>query len=222
MSSFLKYITLILLTSSCVMLGKHTIHSPQAENAQPIRTRHTHGGATKNSPPDICRLFIPRDSISIVVGAEHIYTKTNWGGLGIPILPAFLIPKIDNYKNKPNTLTVLLILETKDTVLVKTNDIKIQLQDTLLTPASTRLSYSIDSIVQVPENFELVENPEYYDDPFLIRYHSNLIYLDFPVTASSVQHFELKIGGLIINNRKLKIPNISFIKTKQRFTFVGP
>lgn len=85
-----------LLIGGCVFTGKDLIHSPKALGGNEIRLRHIHGGATKNSPPDIVGLkSLNDDSTSIFVSAKHIEEKKMWGGIGVPIFPIFFLPKID-------------------------------------------------------------------------------------------------------------------------------
>lgn len=106
----MKWILSIILTlslSGCSLLGTNMIHSPSADEGIPWKYRHVHGGATKNAPPDAIIIQVD-DSTRIIVNARTIWQKNNFGGILIPIFPIFWLPKINSYKDQPNSLIIEL------------------------------------------------------------------------------------------------------------------
>jgi hypothetical protein len=95
----------LLLFSGCAILGTNMIHSPISEEGTSWKHRNVHGGATKNAPPESI-IFKVNDSTSIIVGARTVWEKKNFGGILFPIFPIFWFPKIDFYKDQPNSLFI--------------------------------------------------------------------------------------------------------------------
>lgn len=83
------------------------IHSPSSNEGTPWKQEHVHGGATKKAPPDKI-IFQINDSTFILVGARTIYEKKNFGGILFPIFPLFWLPKVNFYKEEPNSLIIEL------------------------------------------------------------------------------------------------------------------
>jgi hypothetical protein len=104
MKNFSLFVS-ILIFSGCAMIGTNMIHSPTSEEGRSWKHRHVHGGATKKAPPDAI-IFDVNDSMSVIVGAQNIWEKKNFGGILFPIFPIFWLPKNDYYKNYPNTLII--------------------------------------------------------------------------------------------------------------------
>ena len=86
------FLIIFISISGCVMLGTNWIHSPASKEGMPLKYWHIHGGATKNSPPDSW-IFSIEDSTQVIISARTISERKRFGGIILPILPLFLLPK---------------------------------------------------------------------------------------------------------------------------------
>jgi len=203
----------------CVFTGKNIIHSPNAPGAIEYRLKHIHGGATKKSPPDIISIeSTTNDSISLVVSAKFIFEKNNWGGIGFPFIPLFYLPKIDSYKNDPNTLTVFLLLSSNNETTILTDSISLVVDEKFYSPKRSSYTGSI--------NFQIKVIPRYHYMGIIERIPMaiipEIIQLDFPVSAKEVDQFELIIDGIFSEGKRVSFTKVNFKKVKQKFWFMGP
>jgi hypothetical protein len=205
----MKWILAVLISiflSGCVVLGTNWIHSPTSDLGIALKNRHVHGGATKNSPPDALGFFYEQDSITIIVSAQTISEKKNFGGVVLPILPLFWLPKINSYKGQPNTLIIKVSTSSSKNIELQTDS------TTIIANGQQLYSISTAMATNVP-----MQNFLAYGVTLLNSWE-----LKFPLEAEQTDAFELNKLAFSINNEPRHVPTIKFQKVKQRWAFMGP
>ena len=207
-STHMRWIIAILISisvSGCVMLGTNWIHSPTSDDGLAWKNRHVHGGPTKNSPPDALAFFYVKYSTTIIVNAQTISEKKNFGGIVLPIFPLFWLPKINFYENQPNSLVIKVSTSSSKNIELETESTNL-IADGQLYPISNAMT----------TNFPLHNLPAYKAGL------QNSWKLEFPLEAKQLDTFELNNLGFSINNEPINLPTIKFQKVKQRWVFIGP
>lgn len=191
--------------SGCVIFGTNWIHSPTSDKGIGWKNRHVHGGATKNSPPDALAFFYEQDSTTIIVNAQTISEKKNFGGIVLPIFPLFWLPKINFYADQPNSLVIKVSTSSPKNIEFETDSTTIT-ADGQLYPISNAMT----------TKYPIHNFPSYG-----VRLH-NTWELEFPLEAEQLDTFELNKLEFSIDNEPTNLPTIKFEKVKQRWVFVGP
>ena len=169
-----------------------------------MKNRHVHGGATKNSPPDALAFVYEQDSTTIIVNAQTISEKINFGGIVLPIFPLFWLPKINYYKKRPNSLVIKVSASSSKGIELET-DSTIIIAYGQLYPTSNAMTT------------KFIHNFPSYGVGL-----QNSWELEFPLEAEQLDAFELNKLGFSINNETIDLPTIKFQKVKQRWLFMGP
>lgn len=144
----MKWILVIILTvsmSGCVALGTFWVHSPNAAEGKPGKYSHVHGGVTQKSPPDFWTFYL-EDSTTIVVQAQKIAEKTNFAGIGLPIIPLFWLPKKKYYRRKPQTLIIRVFPDFKSKYHMIFDSTRV---------ISNQQSYPLDKFIKTEQAWEL-------------------------------------------------------------------
>ena len=206
MKFIIKWSCLILLTitlSGCIVFGSSWIHSPSSAAGSPQKFRHVHGGAVKNAPPDALTFSFKEDTTMITVKARPISEKRHFGGIILPIIPLFWLPKTDYYAEAPNGLIINIEVHSRKHV------------QWLLDSAAI-----IFSGKTYPTNASVVQNPPIYFTPPNSNSLAKELY--FPVAAKQVDAFEMINLKFELDDKEVALPRIAFKKVKQRWWFVGP
>ena len=106
------------LLSSCITFSTSEIFSPNSNDGLTNQSHRTHGGPTKNSPPDQI-IFELNDSIHTIIRAKVFSEKWNLSGVLLPIFPTFLLPR-KNFYNESNSNLVLYL-----TIIGNINSVKV-------------------------------------------------------------------------------------------------
>ena len=118
----MKWIYLIFLftaLSGCVITGSSWIHSPSSSEGTPQKQLDVHRRSVKKPPADGWAFTFDKDSTIIIVTARTISEKNKFGGIMLPVVPLFWIPKIDHYKDLQNSLIVRITsISTKNIKLI--------------------------------------------------------------------------------------------------------
>ena len=193
------------LLSGCIVLGSSWIHSPSSAEGSPQKFRHVHGGAVKNAPPDTWIFFFEKDTTLITVRARPISEKRHFGGIILPIIPLFWLPKTDYYAKEPDSLIINVEVHSKKPV------------QWLLDSAAIIFSGKTYST-----SASMIQNPTTYFFPSSPNSNSLTKELYFPLIAEHVDAFEMVNLKFMLDGKEVDLPKIAFKKVKQRWRFVGP
>ena len=193
------------LLSGCIVLGSSWIHSPSSTEGSPQKFRHVHGGAVKNAPPDTWIFSFDEDTTLITVRARPISEKRHFGGIILPIVPLFWLPKTDYYVEEPDSLIINIEVHSKKPV------------QWLLDSAAIIFSGKI-----YPTSASTIQNSTTYFFPSSPNSNSLAKELYFPLVAEQVDAFEMINLKFMLDDKEVSLPTIAFKKTKQRWRFVGP
>jgi hypothetical protein len=179
--------------TGCAILGTNMIHSPSSDEGAPLKARHVHGGPTRRAPPDAIQFKID-DSTYAIVGARTIWERKNFGGVILPILPIFWLPRINYYKDSPNCLIIEM--------------------STLSAPGIKSTDFEVESaaIIENSTTFELQDATK----------AGSFVELRFSLPAENITEFELTNVAISSNGQVTKLPAVRFTRMKQRWRFLGP
>lgn len=210
------------LTSSCVMLGYNTVHSPQAEYGFYSRYNHWHGGVTKKSPPDGITLAYDT-TLMMHVRATPLNTKAKWvGPMLAPVFPAVWLRKRDYYKDMPGTLVINLHFSADEEISFEPYEVAIVVEGDTLKPFEVWLDKDI--LRKQAIQFQPNTHDELISNLYITSHLRNLqrFTLRYQVDAHQVGSFvfsEITVG---FGENTAEFVPINFTRQRQRWTQMGP
>ena len=211
----------ILIFLNCASIGYQTIYSPQSNYGKDIHYRIPDCSVPKESPPNALEInAINEDSISLFVWSEVLDHQTTRFGFIVPFIPNFLSTKKESLEKSQEQLKISLFLNVSDTLHIEQDSIFILIDNSLMYPYQIAKNlYIVDTNNPVINKVEAVDldflryGSLYISQPFIFYYHVNTF---------EVEHFNLYVRGLYLNNHLLHFPVITFNKAKQRIRCLGP